>query len=217
MRGPATDRAGVSRQKWLVGGRREAGPARSSRRSMIRSRRAKPVYLAYDEDLFFAAPNGGFSVTPEAGSPSARRPYARRRSWKGGLVMAVAAATAAQLIASRVNDDQGRRSWPIAHHPRTATNHHPHATGRAGGRRVGASVTSASSRVERNRPRAERHRHARRARQAPGARYRRPLPRSAGRPPAAAESFSPAPEPQPGAADPGSPSAGAGREFGFEG
>jgi hypothetical protein len=194
-------------------------PARPSRRSMLRSRRDKPVYLAYDEDAFLAAPNGGFSVAPEAGSPSARRPYARRRSWKGGLVVAVAAATTAQLIASRVNDDQGRRSWPIAHHPRAATNHHPYATARAGGRHVGSSVTSASAlRVERNRPRAKRHRHGRRARQAAGARYRRPLPGSAGRPPAAAlRPFSPAPGPQPAATHLGSPGTGAAHEFGFEG
>jgi hypothetical protein len=192
-------------------------PARSSRRPMLRSRRDKPVYLVYDEDSFLAAPNGGLRVAPEAGSPSAGRPYARRRSWKGGLVMAVAAVTAAQLIASRVND-QGRRSWPIAHHPRAATSHHPHATARVGGRRVAPSVTSASALlVERKRPRAERHRHALRARQAAGARYRRPLPGSTGRPPAAARPFLPAPGPQPEALHRGTPGTGAEHEFGFEG
>lgn len=194
-------------------------PAKSTRKSMLRSRRDKPVYLVYDEDAFLAAPNGGFGVAPEAGSPSAGRPYARRRSWKGGLVVAVAVATTAQLIASRVNDNQGRRSWPIAHNPRAATNRHSHATTRAGGRRVAPSVASASvSRVERNRPRAERHRHARRARHSAWTRYRRPLPGSAGRPPAAAVlPISPTPGSQPTATHPGSPGTGAPDEFGFEG
>lgn len=176
------------------------------------------MYLVYDEDAFLATPNGGLSVAPEAGSPGIGRPYARRRSWKGGLVLAVAAATAAQLIASRVNDDQGRWSWPTDHHPQAATNRHPDSRARAGGRRVAPPVTSASALLlERNRPRSERHRHARRARQAAGARYRRPLPRSGGRSPAAAEPFSPAPEPQPASIGPGSPITGAAHEFGFEG
>jgi hypothetical protein len=82
---------------------------------MLQSRRDKPLYLVYDEDTFLTEPNGGFNVAPEARSPSAGRPHASRRTWKGGLVVAVAAATTAQLIAARVNDDQGddRRGRPM--------------------------------------------------------------------------------------------------------
>ena len=194
-------------------------PAGSSRRSMLRSRRDKPVYLVYDEDAFLATPNGGLSVAPEAGSPGIGRPYARRRSWKGGLVLAVAAATAAQLIASRVNDDQGRWSWPTDHHPQAATNRHPDSEGprwwspRRTARDLGRPRCSSSAIV-----------HARSDTAMRGAPVRPPgpdtadhCPDQAGRSPAAAGPFSPAPGPQPASIGPGSPITGAAHEFGFEG
>ena len=186
---------------------------------MLRSRRGKPVYLVYDEDPFLASPNGGLAAAPSAGSPRSGRPHVYRGRWTLALAVTLAAATTAQLIASRVNHEEGSPSWRIDGHARTARDR-PVPAARPVDRRLALPAAPPSaSRADRDLPDRAPHRQARRARQAGGPGHPTPLPASSGRPPAPAPArpFSPTPPPVPAATHPVQPGPGAADEFGFEG
>ena len=185
---------------------------------MLRSRRGKPVYLVYDEDAFLASPNGGLAAAPSAGSPRSGRPHAHRGRWTLALAVTLAAATTAQLVASRINHEEGSPSWRIDGHARTARDRSVPAAPRPVGRRPTPSAAPlAASRADRDLPRTAPHRQARRARQAGRPGHPGPVPGSSGRPPApAARPFSPTPPHPPAAAHPGHPGTGTAHEFGFE-
>ena len=106
-----------------------------------------------------------------------------RYRWTRALIVTLAAATTAQLLASRVNDDHGSPSCQpmVMRAPPAAALASPQPPRL---RRVEPSVTSPSASLAgRDRARARHHRHARRARE--GARPGHPTPRagSPGRPP----------------------------------
>jgi hypothetical protein len=185
---------------------------------MLRGRRGTSVYLVYDEDTFLAAASGDLAAAPVAVAPTARRPPAHRHRWTRALIVTLAAATAAQLVASRANHDPGSPSWPTDAHARTAHIRPGMTTTRPRPRRVEPSVTSPSASLAgRDLPRSAHHRHARRARQAAGPGHPTQLTGSPDRPPTpAAQPSSPTPRPQPAATHPGPTGTRAAHEFGFE-
>ena len=146
---------------------------------MLRSRRGKPVYLVYDEDAFLASPNGGLAAAPSTGSPRSGRPHVYRGRWTRALAVTLAAATTAQLVASRVNHEEGSPSGRTDGHARDCTR--PLCPPRQ------PVLSVAALRLPRHRrpPRGPTeifldrapHRQARRARQAGGPGHPRPLAR----------------------------------------
>ena len=178
------------------------------------------MYLVYDEDAFLASPNGGLAAAPSAGSPRSGRPHVYRGRWTRVLAVTLAAATSAQLVASRVNHEEGSPSGRTDGHARTARDRSVRATTRPLGRRFAPSAAPLSaSRAEADLPR--------QGASPPGA--ARPSGWRASTPKALARIVWPTAGTGTGAAlltgptapargdPPGQPGTGAAREFGFEG
>ena len=216
--------AGVSRQKRLVGARREAEARRGPRADQC-SEAAETSPCIWSTTRTRSSPHrtAASAVAPEARSPSIGRPHAHRRRWTGGLVVTLAAATAAQLVASRVNRRPGA-TVVADRRPRTRAATRPPSGRRRPAlvaRRVASPVTSAvriagSSAIVLARsasPPCAACPSGRRARD------RRPLPGSSGRPPAAARRGRSRRPRRRGPRRPtlGNRGTGAAHEFGFEG